>query len=263
MGKGLHLAVIRMKGSLDYRLSIAGGKGGSYIGILVHGTVQLTQLPDYRLQGRALIAAIRSIQKLLVPAYNSQLGSGGACIDAQIHRPLVSAQVSTGNPVPVVPRLKLLIISRLFKQHKICLPGLGSHDLLRPCHALIYLLHGDRTGFLRNRRPYCHKVVAVLYIHNMLRCQLQCLNEAFFQLRQKMQRAAQKCHIAINRPSLCQIANGLIHHRLKNRQGNISLFRTVIHQCLNIRLGKNAAAGSYSINLPALLRQSIQARRIS
>ena len=63
-----------MKGGLDYRLSIAGGKGGSDIGVLVHGTVQLPQFPDYRLQGRALIAAIRSIQKLLVPADNSQLG---------------------------------------------------------------------------------------------------------------------------------------------------------------------------------------------
>ena len=75
-----------------------------------------------------------------------------------------------------------------------------------------------------------------------------------------MQGTAQKCHIAINRPSLCQIANGLIHYCLKNRQGNISLFRTIIHQRLNIRLGKNAAAGSYSINLLALLRQNIQAR---
>ena len=74
MGKGLHLAIISMKGGLDYRLSIAGGKGGSDIGVLVHGTVQLPQFPDYRLQGRALIASIRSIQKLLVPADNSQLG---------------------------------------------------------------------------------------------------------------------------------------------------------------------------------------------
>ena len=65
-----------------------------------------------------------------------------------------------------------------------------------------------------------------------------------------------------DRPPLRQIADRLVHHRLKNRQSNIRLGDPVVDQRLNIRLGKNAAAGSDRINLLPLLRQRVKSRRV-
>ena len=68
--------------------------------------------------------------------------------------------------------------------------------------------------------------------------------------------------MTVNRPSLCQIANGLIDHRLKDGQGNVRLFYAIIHQGLNIRLGKHTAARSNGVNLPALGGQFVKSAGI-
>ena len=77
-----------------------------------------------------------------------------------------------------------------------------------------------------------------------------------------MQRSPQECHTASDGTPLRQIPNGLVHHRLQHGKRNIRLFRTIIHERLDIRLGKHAAAGCDGINLLSLFRQCIQPRRI-
>ena len=77
-----------------------------------------------------------------------------------------------------------------------------------------------------------------------------------------MQRAAEKSYLARDWPALCKIADRLINDSLKNRKGNIRLFCSVVHQRLDVRLGKDAAARSDRIDLPALGRQLVKPRCI-
>ena len=77
-----------------------------------------------------------------------------------------------------------------------------------------------------------------------------------------MQRSAKKRDLARNRTPLREIADRLIDDSLKNGKGNIRLFRTVVHQSLDVCLGKDAAARSNRIDLLPLLRKCIESCRI-
>ena len=88
--------------------------------------------------------------------------------------------------------------------------------------------------------------------------ELQRLDEALAQLRQEVQRAAEEGDVAAYRPALREVANGLIDDRLENRQRNIRLFGTVVHERLDIRLGEDAAARGDRVDLLAFGREVVE-----
>ena len=92
----------------------------------------------------------------------------------------------------------------------------------------------------------------------MILVKFQRLDKASFQFREKVKRSAKKGDLALNGAPLREVADGLIDHRLKDRKRNIRLLCAVIHQRLNIRLGKDAAARGDGIDALSLFGKCIQ-----
>ncbi len=77
-----------------------------------------------------------------------------------------------------------------------------------------------------------------------------------------MQRTTEERHVPIDGPPLREVANGLIHDGLHDGQRNVGFRRAVVHERLDIRLGKDAATRGNRVNLLALRRQCVQPRGI-
>ena len=98
-------------------------------------------------------------------------------------------------------------------------------------------------------RAHCGKEMGIFRIHHMVRREVERADESLFQFRQKVQRTAQKGHAASDRLAAGQAGNGLIYDGLKNRGGQIRQGGAFVDQRLNVRLGKDAAAGGNGIDL--------------
>ena len=91
------------------------------------------------------------------------------------------------------------------------------HTALEPVDQFIYIV---AAGVRRlQSRPHGSKEVGIVRIHRGLVGQLQGADKGLFQLRQKMQRPAQKGHAATDRLAAGKARNGLVHHRLENGCG--------------------------------------------
>ena len=77
-----------------------------------------------------------------------------------------------------------------------------------------------------------------------------------------MQRPAQKSHVAPDGLAAGQAGNGLVHHRLEHRCGQVGLRRAVVDQRLNIRLGKHAAPGGNRVNFLIVRRLPVEAQGV-
>ena len=98
------------------------------------------------------------------------------------------------------------------------------------------------------------KQMGILRVHDLIRGQLQRPDKGLFQLRQEVQRSAQKGHTAPDGLAAGQAGNGLVHHGLENGGRQVCLGGTLIDQGLNVRLGEYAAAGGDGINLLVVFR---------
>ena len=96
----------------------------------------------------------------------------------------------------------------------------------------------------------------------MLRVEPERFDETLLELGQEMQRTAEERDVAADRPPLREVADGLVHDRLENRECNIRLCRAVVHERLDIRLGKDAAARRNRINLLSLGREVVEPFRV-
>ena len=65
----------------------------------------------------------------------------------------------------------------------------------------------------------------------------------------KVQRSAQKEHLALYAPALGKTRNRLVDDRLKYGGGNVLLFGSLVYERLDIRLCEHAAAGRYWVDL--------------
>ena len=96
-------------------------------------------------------------------------------------------------------------------------------------------------------RPYGGGALGVGQGHYGFRLQVEGGDEELFELRQKMQGAAQKGHLACNGPAAGQTADSLLHHSLQNGGRNVLAGHAAIEQGHNVRLGEHAAARSNGV----------------
>ena len=96
------------------------------------------------------------------------------------------------------------------------------------------------------RRAQSHKQQAVLRTGSG---DAQGLVEALPQTLGKGQRPAQIQNVALDRPSLRQTRDGLIHHRLIDALGDVGGLGPLIDEGLDVALGKHAAAGGDGVGL--------------
>ena len=88
--------------------------------------------------------------------------------------------------------------------------------------------------------------------------ELQGADKGFFQLRQEMQGAAQKCHTPPDGLAAGKAGDGLIDHGLKNGCGQVGGGRALVDEGLNIGFRKHAAAGGNGIDFLIVLGLCVQ-----
>ena len=142
--------------------------------------------------------------------------------------------------------------TRHLKLHFDTAGQLIDHVLHGECHVL-FEIHGRTDG---------GKQMGIVQFNGMFLIQLQCTDKCLFQLGEEMKRSSQKGHMAADRLTAGQTADGLVDHCLENGRRQILLGRTVVDQGLNIRLGKYAAAGRDGIKRLVILRVFVQSGRI-
>ena len=96
------------------------------------------------------------------------------------------------------------------------------------------------------RRAQSHKQQAILRTGPG---DAQSLVEALPQTLGKGQRPAQIQNVALDRPSLRQTRDGLIHHRLIDALGDVGGLGPLVDEGLDVALGKHAAAGGDGVGL--------------
>ena len=260
MGDGFHLSLIQGKGCLHQLLPISRGAAPGDPGILWQAFRQLFQGCLGGPHGVALVVPVKAPQQLPLPADQGQLGGRAAGVYAQIAVPRVFLQPSPSDPrllVPAAERLVFLVVSeqRLHPLQRHAQRHASSQRVNQRVQR-----HGG--SFRLQRRAPGGKEVAVLRYDGGLFRQLQRPDERCPQLRQKMQRSAQKGHVPPDGLSARQSADRLVDHRLKNGRRQIRSGGAVIDQRLYIRFCKNAAPCGDGIDFPVLSRFPVQPLRV-
>ena len=99
----------------------------------------------------------------------------------------------------------------------------------------------------------------VLRGDGVLVVQLQRADESGFELGKKMKRSSQESHMAADRFTAGQAADGLVDDRLENGGGKILFGSTLVDQGLDIGFCENAAAGGNGVKSFIIFRVFIQA----
>ena len=98
----------------------------------------------------------------------------------------------------------------------------------------------------------------VLRVNRSLRGQAKGADKGFFQLRQEVERSAEKRDAAPDGLSTGQAGDGLIHHRLEDRGSQIRRGGSLVNEGLDVRFGEHAAARGDGIELPIIRRGGIE-----
>ena len=261
MGNGFHLPLVQAEGGFEQTLAIARGAGAENLRLWWQFLSQLTNGLHSSPDGRALIATVEGPEQLPLLAHQGQLGGGGAGINTQITVSPIRFQGSrlhSGAAVAGLERLVFLLIleegrqALQLKGHGNPLLQLGDQPVQRPFHSGLCLQSSTHGG----------KEVGVFRVHHVLRRETQRADKGPFQLREEVQRPAQKGHTASDGLATGQAGDGLVDHRLEDGGSQIRQCRAVVDEGLNVGLGKHTAPGGNGINLPIVCRLPIQARGV-
>ena len=209
-----------------------------------------------------MIAAVGRVEQLFIPANGNELRRRRPRVDADIDRTVIVRERAALHTVTVMPCTKCGIVRRPLEQREVRRARLRCSSRLCTRDARLHLPHIRHSGIIGECRADRDKIIAVIHIDDVFIIELQCFDKAFFQFREKVQRSTEKCNCTVDRTPLREVANGLIDDRLKDGECNIRLCRTIVHECLDISLCKNAAARSDRIDALALLRKCIQTDRV-
>ena len=258
MREGLDLAAVSMQSRLDNGLAISRRHRAGNMRAFRQSLIEFLDFLYHRLERRTMIAAIRGIEDFLILADSRNLRRRRTCIDTDINRSLVRRQITAFHLVLVMTCLETRIILTILKQSEIGFARLLGRSFPGPLDTLFKDGQVDDLRLIGKRCAHGHEIVAVIDIDNMFVVQFKRLDETFLEFWQEMKRPAKKSDFAIDRTPLRQIADGLIDHGLEDGKSNIGFLGTIIHECLDIRLGKYATARSDCIDLLAFGSQVVE-----
>ena len=258
VGDGLHLALIQHKSRLDQRLAVSGGTGVGNMGGIWHLRIDFLDGADGGGQRIPLVVAVERVEQRSVFTHHRRFGGGGAGIDAQITAALVGGKIRSGHIVDTLTLQEGIILFLGGKQGlhagNLKIDGYAGAQLLRQ---ILQRHLGFRSG-VHGGADGCEQMGIVRH-DGVLRIQLQRADKGLAQLRQEVQRAAQKGNMPPDGLAAGQAGNGLVDHGLENGDCQILLGGSVVDQGLDIRLGKHAAAGGNGIDslvVPGIFIQS-------
>ena len=197
------------------------------------------------------------VQQSPVLGDESQLGGGGAGVDAQPGGPLIGLDVHLGRALGVVPGAESAVLGHVLEQ--------GGHGVHQGggVHTLLQLFQGvlKENGVIVRRtqgRAHGGKAVAVLGENGVLLIQFQGLHKPLPQAHEEVEGAAQKDDLALQLPALGEAGHRLVHHRLEDGGGHVLLPPALVQDGLDVALGKHSAAGGDGVDLLMLQREGVQ-----
>ena len=186
---------------------------------------------------------VERVQKRSVFTYQSNFCSSRTGINTKETVSFVGGQIlfhyfCLGMTLTELIKFLLIVEQRVQTLHLKCNLDLGlqafDHVFCRDC--LFFFGEKGRSGSC--------KQMGKLWYNGVLLIQLQSTDKAFTQLREKVKRSSQECHMAADRFTTGQAADGLVDHCLENGGRQVFFSGAFVDQRLNIRLCKYAAAGS-------------------
>ena len=259
VSNGLNLARVCAESLNQDTLAITGGcnVANNAVGrhLVVDGVHDLTSSA----QDIAVVIVVPGVKKLALLANNSSLHGGRTCVDANEHATVVVGQLALWHYLLVVTGLEVVKVLLSCKKW-VQTSNLGALDVLEVVQCLHDLRKGDwAVGLARQSSARCNKEVSVLWQDNMLVIQVKRDIEAATQLREVLQRAAEKRDVAADRVTTGQARNSLVCNGLEDGSCNVSRSGTLVEQRLNVRLCKNAAARCNWVDLLDVFCQLIEA----
>ena len=210
-------------------------------------------------QDIAVVIVVPGVEKLALLANNCSLHGGRTCVDADKHAAVVVGQLALGDYLLVVAGLevvKVLLGSKEWVQTS----NLGALDVLEVIQCLHDLRKGDwSVGLARQSSARCNKEVSVLWQDDVLVVQVKRDVEATAQLREVLQRAAEKRDVAADRVTTGQARDGLVCNGLEDGSSDVGRSGAFVEQRLNVGLSKNAAARCNWVNLLDVFCQLVEA----
>ena len=265
---GLDLAGIDAQSLQQQMLAVAGDgrmpDGHQRVSRLVAGQLAI-QLRHGRLRATEHVALIGNVvapQKLAVAPDERGLERGGAGIDAQKRLTAIAGQITAAHALGSMALVELGELGIVGEQRGQAhdLRTLHVSEVLQAIKHVVELL-GLHRGARRARDGAAagHEQVGVLRDDAVLLVEVQRLVEAFAQLGQILQRAAQKRDVAADGTPARQAGNGLRHHGLEDGRGDILAARAFVEQRLHVGFGEHAAATGDGIDGLGMLRKLVQA----
>ena len=261
VGNRLYFSFVAAKGRFQQGLAISRGTGSDNFRGGRQNFFQFSHGGFCRLDRIPLVIGIKGIQELSFAADQRHFCCGRPRIDPEETVPGIAGQLSFGDNRLFMPLPEGLIFffvrkqsrqTRHFKRHL--------HTLFQPCNELVQ--GRGLCIFAFKGRAHSRKQMRSFGVYRRFGSETQGADKSLFQLREKVQRAAQKCDAAANRLPTSQPGNGLVDNSLKYRGCQIGFCRPFVEQRLNIRFRKHPTAGRNGINLLILLRRLIQAGSI-
>ena len=241
MGHRLHHAVVGAEGAFHDVLAVARGGDGADLdaGVLF---VDIQQQAADDGDGVAAVGLVAGVQKLVPPVDDRRLHRGGAGVDADVHRPAARGVRHPGHGSFGVAGAEFLVLLPVFEQGRVKgVAGAGAVFVEAGGHVgqgqLLIRIEGRAQG---------HIVQAVFRAGAD---HAQGLVEAFFQLGQEGEGAAQIEHAALDASALGQAGDGLVHHRAEDAGRHVAHGRALVEQGLDVAFGEHAAAAGDGVRL--------------
>ena len=259
MSDGLNLARVCTQSLNQDTLAITGGCDVANDAVGRHLVVDGVHDLASSAQDIAVVIVVPGVKQLALLANNCSLHSGRTCVDANKHASVVVGQLALWHYLLVVTGLEVVKVLLSCKEW-VQTSNLGALDVLEVVQCLHDLRKGDwAVGLARQSSARCNKEVSVLWQDNMLVIQVKRDIEAATQLREVLQRAAEKRDVAADRVTAGQARDGLVCNGLEDGSSDVGRSGTLVEQRLNVGLSKNAAARCNWVDLLDVFCQLVEA----
>ena len=191
----------------------------------------------------ALVVDVVAIEDLALLTHEHRLERRGSGIDAKIGNATIAREARLGPRCLGMTLAKRLVFA-LIREQRLETLHLAALDAAQVPHALLELgqTHDVVVGLGGKCRAPSDEQVRLLGDDSRLVGELERLDETLAQLRQVMQRTAQKGDVSANGTTASEARDGLHDDGLEDRRGNVLALGALVEQRLHIRLGEYAAA---------------------
>ena len=259
---GLDLAGVGAQGLNEDLLTIAGGGHVADRAADGHLVVDVVHDGAGGAEDVAVVVAVPGVEELAALPHHGRLHRGGAGVDADEHAALVAGKVALGYDLLVVALLELLVVGLGLKE-RLEAGDLGALDVPQVLQQPDDLVEGDvLLGLAGQRRARGHEEVRVLGHDDVLVVEVEREVEALAELREVLERAAEKRHVTADGVAAGQARDRLVGHGLEDGGRDVGGLGALVEQRLDVGLGEDAAAGRDGVDLRGALGELVEARGV-